>query len=84
MTKRSVTIAGHRTSVSIEDPFWRGLAEIAVARRSSVPALISAIDRERAAGTNLSTALRLFVLDWYRAQKRPAVTADRGVTARER
>ena len=68
MTKRSVTVAGHRTSVSVEEPFWRDLAEIAAARGSSLAGVIAAIDRQRPAGTNLSAAVRLFVLDWYRKQ----------------
>ena len=66
MTKRSLTVAGHRTSISLEDPFWDGLAEIAAARRSSVAAVVASIDRGRQAGTNLSAAVRVAVLDWYR------------------
>ncbi len=66
MAKRSLTIAGHRTSVSLEEPFWTALAEIAAARRMSVAALVASIDRGRAARTNLSAAIRVFVLDWYR------------------
>ena len=68
MTKRSLTVAGHRTSISLEDPFWQGLAEIATARRSSIAALVASLDRNRPAGTNLSAAIRVFVLDWYRKQ----------------
>ena len=68
MTKRSLTVAGHRTSISLEDPFWQGLAEIATARRSSIAALVASLDRNRSAGTNLSAAIRVFVLDWYRKQ----------------
>jgi len=66
MTKRSLTVAGHRTSISLEDPFWDGLAEIAAARRSSVAAVVASIDRGRHANTNLSAAVRVTVLDWYR------------------
>jgi predicted DNA-binding ribbon-helix-helix protein len=61
ITKRSVMIAGHRTSVSLEDPFWEVLREIAAARDQSVQALIGAIDAGRD-GQNLSSALRVFVL----------------------
>jgi predicted DNA-binding ribbon-helix-helix protein len=68
MTKRSLTVAGHRTSISLEDPFWQGLTEIATARRSSIAALVASLDRNRPAGTNLSAAIRVFVLDWYRKQ----------------
>ncbi len=72
MTKRSLTVAGHRTSISLEDAFWQGLTEIATARRSSVAALVANLDRTRPAGTNLSAAIRVFVLDWYRKQAKRA------------
>jgi predicted DNA-binding ribbon-helix-helix protein len=65
--KRSVRIAGHRTSVSLEDAFWRELTEIAQRRGLSVNALIAAIDAER--GSNLSSAIRVFVLNSVRAQQ---------------
>ena len=58
--KRSVVIAGHKTSVSLEEPFWVELAAIASARGQSVSALIGGIDSTR--DGNLSSALRLFVL----------------------
>ncbi|GJD96705.1 ribbon-helix-helix domain-containing protein [Methylobacterium iners] len=61
ITKRSVMIAGHRTSVSLEAPFWEALREIAAARGQSVQALIGAIDEGRG-GQNLSSAIRVFVL----------------------
>ena len=67
MAKRSITIAGHRTSVSLEEEFQDGLAEIAAARRTSVAALVAEIDRARSGDRNLSSAIRAFVLDWYRA-----------------
>jgi predicted DNA-binding ribbon-helix-helix protein len=69
MAKRSITVAGHRTSVSLEELFWEALGEIAADRGTSVAALIGAIDRERPADGNLSSAIRLFVLDWYRTQQ---------------
>ena len=59
--KRSVMIAGHPTSVSLEDAFWEALAEIARERGMSVNRLVAEIDRERAA--NLSSAIRVFVLE---------------------
>ncbi|MCB1500837.1 MAG: ribbon-helix-helix domain-containing protein [Bauldia sp.] len=65
--KRSITIAGHRTSVSIEDPFWSGLGEMATARGASVAELIAAIDQERGSA-NLSSAIRMAVLAWYRGR----------------
>jgi predicted DNA-binding ribbon-helix-helix protein len=58
--KRSVDIAGHRTSVSLETPFWDALAAIAVRRKVSVNQLIAEIDKDRQG--NLSSALRVFVL----------------------
>ncbi len=60
--KRSITIAGHRTSVSIEQPFWDQLLLIAKRRGSSVAALIAAIDQGRKR-QNLSSAIRVFVLE---------------------
>jgi len=59
--KRSVVIAGHRTSVSLEDIFWEQLQVLAKRQRLSVNALVESIDRERAA--NLSSAIRVFVLE---------------------
>ena len=59
--KRSIVIAGHRTSVTLEDAFWQGLKSIAAARRLSVNALVTAIDRDRRG--NLSSAIRVFVLE---------------------
>jgi predicted DNA-binding ribbon-helix-helix protein len=64
IVKRSVRIAGHVTSVSLEAAFWEGLREMAAARRISVNALIATIDATRIG--NLSSAIRLFVLDGAR------------------
>lgn len=58
--KRSVTIAGHRTSVSLEETFWRGLKRIAASKSVPVTVLIAAIDSVRG-GASLSSAIRLFV-----------------------
>jgi predicted DNA-binding ribbon-helix-helix protein len=58
--KRSVDIAGHRTSVSLEAPFWDALAAIAARRGVSINQLIADIDKDRSG--NLSSALRIFVL----------------------
>ena len=66
--KRSVTIHGHRTSVSLEEEFWRCLLEIADAKGLTVAALIAGIDEEWQPDQNLSSAARLFVLDWFRAK----------------
>lgn len=60
VVKRSVTVAGHTTSVSLEEPFWAALQSLAKAEKRSLAALITDIDERR--GTNLSSALRLYVL----------------------
>ncbi|HVZ13385.1 MAG TPA: ribbon-helix-helix domain-containing protein [Bauldia sp.] len=70
MSKRSLTIAGHRTSISLEDPFWNALAEMAAARQISVAALVAEVDRDRSPATNLSAAIRVAVLSWYRRAPR--------------
>jgi predicted DNA-binding ribbon-helix-helix protein len=67
VVKRSIVVAGHKTSVSLEDAFWRGLKEIAGSRASTLSDVVAAIDGERNYG-NLSSAIRLYVLDHYRGQ----------------
>jgi predicted DNA-binding ribbon-helix-helix protein len=64
LRKRSVMIAGHSTSLSLEEAFWEDLRELARRRGTSITAVIAAVDRERQG--NLSSALRLFILDCYR------------------
>ena len=73
MRKRSVTIDGHRTSVSLEDAFWTELSAIATRRGLSLNALVAEIDHGRGDGSggsagNLSSALRLHVLDDLKAR----------------
>jgi predicted DNA-binding ribbon-helix-helix protein len=65
MTKRSVRIAGHATSLSLEEEFWRELQALARSRHISVNRLIASVDDTRAG--NLSSALRIFVLECYRS-----------------
>jgi predicted DNA-binding ribbon-helix-helix protein len=67
VVKRSIVIAGHKTSVSLEDAFWKGLKEIAGGRDMTLSELVASIDTGRQHG-NLSSAIRLFVLDFYRSQ----------------
>jgi predicted DNA-binding ribbon-helix-helix protein len=67
VVKRSIVITGHKTSVSLEDAFWTGLKDIASARNMTLSELVASIDADRRQG-NLSSAIRLFVLDYYRAQ----------------
>jgi predicted DNA-binding ribbon-helix-helix protein len=65
--KRSIIIARHKTSISLEDEFWAGLREIAKGRGEPISQLISDIHEERNSA-NLSSAIRLFVLRHYRDQ----------------
>jgi len=65
--KRSISIAGHRTSISVEEPFWQALKEIAAADGISLAALVAAIDGRRPPEINLSSAIRVEVLQRYRA-----------------
>ena len=67
VVKRSIVLRGHKTSVSLEDEFWKGLKEIAGKRLMTLSVLVDGIDAHRQQG-NLSSALRLFVLDFYRSQ----------------
>jgi predicted DNA-binding ribbon-helix-helix protein len=72
VVKRSVVIAGHKTSVSLEEPFWKVLKEIAASRNIPLSNLVASVDRERE-HANLSSAIRLFVLEFCRigSVKRP-------------
>jgi predicted DNA-binding ribbon-helix-helix protein len=72
--KRSVMIDGHKTSVSLEDSFWSGLKEIAQFERATLSELLAKIDGKRERG-NLSSAIRLFVLDRVRTNAMLRVTA---------
>lgn len=67
--KRSITLGGHRTSVSLEAEFWQALRAIARQRGCSLRELVSEIDRRRSG--NLSSAIRLFVLSHYRSLGEP-------------
>jgi predicted DNA-binding ribbon-helix-helix protein len=65
--KRSIVVGGHKTSVSLEDAFWNGLKEIARDRHMNLSELVAQIDAQRQFG-NLSSALRLFVLEFFRTE----------------
>ena len=67
IVKRSVVLAGHKTSISLEDEFWNALKKIANDRYVTMSELVSGIDKQRQHG-NLSSALRLFVLEYYRGK----------------
>ena len=66
VVKRSVVIKGHKTSVTLEDAFWSGLKEIAQENGYTLGRLVAQIDSERI-GPNLSSAIRMHVLDHYKA-----------------
>lgn len=76
--KRSVRIARHSTSISLEDSFWDALRDIAMARGLSLNALIAEIDSARAGDDpgNLSSAARVYALQWYRQQAQPVASAQ--------
>lgn len=67
--KRSVTINGHRTSYSLEEPFYDDLVAIAAARGMTLAVLVAEIDTTRPKASNLSSALRLHVLEWVRVRR---------------
>jgi predicted DNA-binding ribbon-helix-helix protein len=69
VVKRSIVVAGHRTSISLEDAFWKALKTIARQRGDTLSGLVAAIDDGRQDGNvggNLSSAIRVFVLEHYR------------------
>ena len=76
MQKRSLTIRGHRTSISLEEPFWVALNDIAKARQQSLASLVQMIDYERDSG--LSSAIRVFILAELRHQLAASTTAKTG------
>jgi predicted DNA-binding ribbon-helix-helix protein len=78
IVKRSVSIGGHRTSVSLEDAFWKGLREIARRWHITLSELIEEINTNRKQGTNLSSAIRLFVLEVYQDQIAPPEKSKSG------
>jgi predicted DNA-binding ribbon-helix-helix protein len=75
ITKRSVVIGGHKTSVSLEDPFWSAVHEIAEAQDMTVSSLLREIDLGRH-NTNLSSAIRVYVLEHIRSTPREAANGN--------
>ena len=67
VVKRSVVFNGHKTSVSLEDAFWNDLKEIARTQRATLSTVIMGIDKGRQQGSNLSSAIRVFVFEQVRA-----------------
>ena len=67
VVKRSIVVGGHKTSVSLEEAFWNGMKEISGLRDMTLSELVGEIDSNRQQG-NLSSAIRLFVLDYFRSR----------------
>jgi predicted DNA-binding ribbon-helix-helix protein len=74
IAKRSIIIAGHKTSISLEDAFWSGLKEIADNQHATLSKLVSQIDERRQQG-NLSSAIRLYVLEHIRTHGKNGIAA---------
>ncbi|WP_457583760.1 ribbon-helix-helix domain-containing protein [Ensifer canadensis] len=74
--KHSATLHGHRTSFSLEDPFWLELKTIAAARAMPIAQLIVEIDDARGGDSNLSSALRVYVLDWIKSTAGQSAAGD--------
>jgi predicted DNA-binding ribbon-helix-helix protein len=74
--KRSIVVGGHKTSVSLEEPFWTSMKEISLARTMTLSELVGEIDTSRQQG-NLSSAIRLFVLDHFRGRALGSVGGPR-------
>lgn len=68
--KHSLTLKGHRTSVSLEEPFWRAFREIAAAQGRALNDLAAEIDAARGTECGLASAIRVYVLGWYRERSR--------------
>ncbi|WP_294220306.1 ribbon-helix-helix domain-containing protein [uncultured Shimia sp.] len=66
--KRSLTLRGHRTSVSLEDDFWRAFRDIADEKNIPINALAAQIDADRDLEAGLATAIRLYVLAYFRTR----------------
>ncbi len=75
IVKLSLRIAGHATSISLEAPFWDFLRQMAAQQGRPFSAVVEEIDRERREG-NLSSAIRVHVLEWLMAGGRMAITTD--------
>ena len=78
VVKRSIVIAGRKTSISLEDAFWNSLREIAHRRKETVHQLVASIDANQKAA-NLSSAIRVFVIDFYRNQFEREVVVSRAL-----
>ena len=77
VVKRSIVVAGHKTSVSLEEAFWNGMKEISSERSMTLSELVGEIDSKRQQG-NLSSAIRLFVLDHFKSRAAGASSGGDG------
>jgi predicted DNA-binding ribbon-helix-helix protein len=68
IVKRSIVVGGHKTSISLEEAFWNCMREISAERSATLSKLVGEIDSSRQQGSNLSSAIRLFVLDHFKAR----------------
>ncbi|WP_420863452.1 ribbon-helix-helix domain-containing protein [Algirhabdus cladophorae] len=66
--KRSLTLKGHRTSVSLETPFWEAFKDIAAHEGKAINQLAAEIDAQRGVQTGLASAIRLYILDHYKSK----------------
>ena len=66
VARRSVNLGGRKTSLTLEDPFWHAVQDIAAQRNMPVGQLLAMIERTRAANSNLSSSVRTFVIEHYR------------------
>jgi predicted DNA-binding ribbon-helix-helix protein len=73
--KRSFSIGGHRTSISLEPPFWSALKEVAAHERTPLARLVGSIDKNRGE-SGLSSAVRIWLLKYYQARDASRLTAD--------
>jgi len=82
VVKRSIVVAGHKTSVSLEEAFWNGMKEISGERNLTLSELVGEIDGQRQQG-NLSSAIRLYVLDHFRKRAVPQAKEGKAPTGPE-
>jgi predicted DNA-binding ribbon-helix-helix protein len=83
IAKRSIVVAGRKTSASLEEAFWNGMKEISSLRNMTLSELVDEIDRKRQTG-NLSSAIRLFVLDHFKSRAHETLCLDQDVTVGRR
>jgi predicted DNA-binding ribbon-helix-helix protein len=83
IAKRSIVVAGRKTSVSLEEAFWNGVKEISSLRNMTLSELVDEIDSKRQTG-NLSSAIRLFVLDHFKSRAHESLCLDQDLTVGQR